>query len=237
VPQATVTLISLSGRQLGHVMATMDGSYQVDAPSKGSYVLIASAQGYQPLASTVVVGDEVVSHDIPLSGTNGLIGTVRSADSKEPVVGAMVVSADVRGEVLASGLTGTDGTFTFVDLVPGPVTIAVTAAGYRPVAFSVEVAGQGVTRTKVEMSAGSQVQGTVRAASRPLNDARVMLVDSAGNVVATATTGADGAYVFIDLDNGEYTVMASGYPPKATHLVVHGRGVDDHDIELSHPGE
>ncbi|MFD6751003.1 MFS transporter, partial [Streptomyces anthocyanicus] len=43
VPQAAVTLISLAGRQLGRSVAQADGSYAVDAPGVGSYVLIASA--------------------------------------------------------------------------------------------------------------------------------------------------------------------------------------------------
>ncbi|MET9964886.1 carboxypeptidase-like regulatory domain-containing protein [Streptomyces sp. NPDC006356] len=237
VPRAAVTLISLGGRQLGRAMAHQDGAYRMAAPGAGSYVLIASADGYEPRASTVVVDDEPVLFDFLLSGTSGLAGTVTSADDKEPVVDAMVIAADVRGEVLATGLTGADGTFALAELVPGQVTLAVTAAGYRPAALPVEVAAQGVTRIGVELSYGSQMRGVVKAAGRPLSDARVTLVDAAGNVVATATTGEDGGYAFSDLDSGEYTVMAAGYPPKAAHLTVHGSGVDDHDIELSHPGE
>ncbi|WP_232840812.1 carboxypeptidase-like regulatory domain-containing protein [Streptomyces sp. Go-475] len=237
VPWAAVTLISLGGRQLGRATAHQDGSYRLEAPGVGTYVLIASADGYQPRASTIVVGDEPVSFDFLLSGTSGLAGNVTSADSKEPVVEAMVIAADVRGEVLATGLTGADGAFDFAELVPGQVTLAVTAAGYRPAALPVEVAAQGVTRIQVELSYGSHVRGVVTAAGRPLDDARVTLVDAAGNVVATATTGEDGGYAFSDLDRGEYTVMATGYPPKAAHLTVRGSGVDDHDIELSHPGE
>ncbi|WP_256090866.1 SdrD B-like domain-containing protein, partial [Streptomyces griseus] len=61
--------------------------------------------------------------------------------------------------------------------------------------------------------------------------------DAAGNVVATATTGEDGAYAFTDLDAGEYAVIATGYPPVAGSLTVSGPGVDGHDIELVHPGE
>ncbi|MBO1336662.1 MFS transporter [Streptomyces sp. VRA16 Mangrove soil] len=237
VARAAVTLISLGGRQLGRAVAQGDGSYAVDAPGAGSYVLIASADGYQPQASTVVVGEEPVSYDILLSGTSGLSGVVKAAETKAPVIGAMVIVTDVRGDVLATGLSGQEGEFTFADLVPGPVTVAVNAAGHRPLALPVEVGGTGVTRVEVELNSGSQVQGTIRAAGRPLNDARVTLVDAAGNVVATATTGEDGAYAFTDLDGGEYTVIATGYPPVATGLAVNGSGVEGHDIELAHPGE
>ncbi|MEC4018904.1 MFS transporter [Streptomyces sp. H27-D2] len=239
VPRSAVTLISLSGRQLGRSVAHADGGYALDAPGSGSYVLIASADGHQPQASTVVVGDEPLGYDILLAGTSGLTGLVRALADGEPVGDAMVVVTDVRGEVLATAKTGAAGEFTFDELVAGTFTIAVNASGFRPTATPVEVGGQGVTRLEIELRSGARVQGTVRAGGdrRPLPDARVTLVDAAGNVVATSTTGEDGAYAFTDLDAGDYTVMASGYPPVAGALTVSGHGVDGHDVELSHPGD
>ncbi|MFF5144248.1 MFS transporter [Streptomyces sp. NPDC013157] len=237
VAQAAVTLISLSGRQLGRSVAGFDGSYRLDAPGAGSYVLIASADGYQPQAATVVVGEEPLPYDLLLSGTSGLSGVVRGAGSALPVKDAMVIVTDVRGDLLATAATGEQGDFRFGELVPGVVTVAVNAAGYRPRAVPVEIGGTGVTRIEVDLDAGAQLQGVVRAPHGPLADARVTLVDAAGNVVGTSTTGLDGAYAFADLDGGDYTVIATGYPPVATALNVTGAGVDGHDIELSHPGE
>ncbi|WP_086778423.1 MFS transporter [Streptomyces griseus] len=239
VARAAVTLISLGGRQLGRSVARSDGGYTLDAPGSGSYVLIASADGYQPQASTVVVGEEPLAFDILLSGTSGLAGTVRAEGSGTPVDGAMVIVTDVRGDVLATGTSGPTGEFAFGELIPGSVTVAVNAAGFRPLALPVEIGGQGVTRVEATLRSGALVQGVVRAGSArsPLTDARVTLIDAAGNVVATATTGEDGAYAFTDLDTGEYTVIATGYPPVAGSLTVSGTGVDGHDIELAHPGE
>ncbi|RPF34714.1 MFS transporter [Streptomyces sp. TLI_185] len=237
VPQAAVTLISLAGRQLGRSVAQADGSYALEAPSVGSYVLIAAADGFQPQASTVVVNGEPVSYDILLSGTSGLSGVVRAAETTLPVKDAMVIVTDVRGELLATVATGEQGEFSLAELVPGAVTVAVNAPGYRPRALPVEVGGTGVTRIEIDLDSGAQLQGVVRAPHGPLADARVTLVDAAGNVVGTATTGTDGAYAFTDLNGGDYTVIATGYPPVATALTVNGRGVDDHDIELAHPGE
>ncbi|MFZ4152480.1 MFS transporter [Streptomyces pseudogriseolus] len=237
VPRAAVTLISLGGRQLGRSVAQDDGSYAVDAPSAGSYVLIAAADGHQPQASTVVVNGEPVSYDVLLSGTSGMTGVVRAAGTGQPVKDAMVIVTDVRGDLLATGTTGEQGEFAFTELVPGAVTVAVNAAGYRPRALPVEIGATGVTRVEADLETGAHVRGVVRAPHGPLADARVTLVDAAGNVVGTATTGDDGAYAFADLDGGEYTVIATGYPPVASALTVAGPGVDDHDIELAHPGE
>ncbi|MFI1046820.1 MFS transporter [Streptomyces griseoruber] len=237
VPRAAVTLISLAGRQLGRSVAQADGAYALDTPGTGSYVLIASADGFQPQASTIVVHDEPLAYDILLGGTSGLTGVVRATGSGAGVKDAMVVVTDVRGELLATAATGDQGEFAVTELVPGAVTVAVNAAGFRPRALPVEIGGTGVTRVEVGLDAGARLQGVVRAPHGPLADARVTLVDAAGNVVGTATTGADGAYAFADLDGGEYTVIATGYPPAAGAVTVAGAGVDGHDIELAHPGE
>ncbi|MEW2548855.1 MFS transporter [Streptomyces sp. NPDC047002] len=239
VPGAAVTLISLAGRQLGRSVARPDGVYAVDAPGPGSYVLIASADGFQPQASTVVVGEEPLPYDILLSGTSGLAGLVRAAEAGTPLPDAMVIVTDIRGDVLATGRSDAQGAFAFGELVPGSVTVAVNASGFRPLALPVEIGGQGVTRIEAVLQSGALVRGTVRAGAdrRPLPDARVTLVDAAGNVVATSTTGDDGAYAFADLNAGDYTVIATGYPPVAGSLTVAGQGVDGHDIELAHPGE
>ncbi|MFI5625612.1 MFS transporter [Nocardioides sp. NPDC051685] len=235
VPYAAVTLISLSGRQLGRSVAHADGAYSVDAPGPGTYVLIASADGFQPQASTVVVGGEPVAYDLLLSGTTGLKGIVRRGEDGAPIQGAMVIVTDVRGDLLSTGTTVADGTFFVDELVPGPATVAVNAEGYRPHAVPIEIGATGVTRLEVELVTGARLTGVVKAAFGPLADARVTLVDAAGNVAGTATTGADGAYAFADLDSGDYTVLATSYPPAASAVSLTGHGVDGHEIVLSHP--
>ncbi|MFB6843768.1 MFS transporter [Streptomyces sp. NPDC056373] len=231
---AAMTLISLHGKQLGRAVSRDDGSYGVHAPGAGSYVLIAASEGCQPQASTIVVAGEPVAYDVLLGGTSGLAGVVRSADGGAPVAEAVVIVTDARGEVLATERTDVLGEFTVTDLVPGPVTLAVSSPKHRPLAQVVEIGGAGTTRVALELRPGAQVRGTVRAGGAPLSDARVTLVDAAGNVVATTRTGPDGAYAFSDLDTGAYTVIATGYPPRAVPLTVRGIGVDDQDIELAH---
>ncbi|MEX3105665.1 MULTISPECIES: MFS transporter [unclassified Streptomyces] len=233
VPGAAVTLISLDGRQLGRAVADADGTYEVRAPGEGTYVLLAAADRLQPQATTVVVGADPVAYDVLLSGSSGLAGVVRGAEGGAPVAGAVVIVTDVRGDVLATTRTDGLGEFALTELVPGAVTVAVSSPKHRPRALPVEIAGTGVTRIEVELQSGAHVRGTVRGAGSPLGDARVTLVDAAGNVVATTTTGADGAYAFSDLDSGQYTVIATGYPPRATGVSLAG-DLDGHDIELAH---
>ncbi|WP_187357055.1 collagen binding domain-containing protein [Actinomadura sp. CNU-125] len=231
---AAVTLISPDGRQAGRAVAHADGSYRVRAPGAGSYVLIASADGHQPQASTIAVTGTAVSYDILLGGMSGLVGVVRSAGSGAPVADAVVIATDVRGDVLATGRTDVRGGFSITELVPGTLTLAVNSAGHRPYATPVEIGATGVTSVEVALRPGVHMRGTVRGAGTPLSGARVTLLDAAGNTVATTTTGPDGAYAFADLDGGAYTVIATGYPPKATGLTVPDGGIDGHDIDLAH---
>ncbi|MDX6315675.1 MAG: hypothetical protein QOF44_5139, partial [Streptomyces sp.] len=237
VAAATLTLISLTGQQLGRATAQADGSYTLPVPGSGSYVLIAAADGCQPQASTVTVGQEPVAYDVVLSANGGLAGVVTSALDNLPVEGAMVVVTDVRGEVLATGKTDAAGAFTFAELPVGDFTVAVNASGCRPTARLVEVGGAGKTRVEIVLQAGAHLQGSVRAGAdhRPLADARLTLLDAAGNVVGTATSGPDGAYAFTDLDAGGYSLIASGYPPVATAVTLEGGGAKGFDVELSHP--
>ncbi|MFF0628552.1 MFS transporter [Streptomyces sp. NPDC004296] len=235
VAQAAVTLISVGGRQLGRTTTDADGGYALPTTGPGTYVLIGSAGARKPQALTVVVGAEPVSFDLTLSGAAGLSGEVREEKNDDPVPGALVVATDVRGEVVASGVVGQDGGFAFNELTPGSYTLAVSAERHRPSALQVEVAAGSRNWYEIRLTLGAQVRGTVRTADGgAVDDARVTLLDPAGNVVGSATSGHDGEYVFTDLDSGDYTLIASGYPPAVAPLRLTASGQAECDIELSH---
>ncbi|MEW2515464.1 MFS transporter [Streptomyces sp. NPDC046870] len=71
VPRAVVTLTSPQGRQLARAEVRADGSFRLDAPGSGRYVLVTSADGYPPQQSTIVVDDEPVVHDVLLTAPAG----------------------------------------------------------------------------------------------------------------------------------------------------------------------
>jgi EmrB/QacA subfamily drug resistance transporter len=238
VPQAVITLIDVNGRQLGRAVSGVDGAYALSVTGPGTYVLIGAAGARQPQAVTVLVGEERVECDLALSGTVALTGTVRDAVDGQPLPGALLVATDVRGEVVSSGTSAADGAFELADLVPGGYTLVVNAPGHRPAALPVDVTPGAADVCEIRLEPGARLHGVVSTATgRPLGDAKVTLLDSAGNVVGTTITGSDGAYGFTDLDGGEYTVIASGYAPVAASVRLDGSGVTDFDVELSHQEE
>jgi carboxypeptidase family protein len=236
IADAALTLIDPSGRQVGRGVSAMDGGYQLAVPGAGTYVLIASAAAHQPQASAVPVGGGPVSLDVVLSGTSGLSGTVTSAGKGAPVAGATATLADDRGEVVGARTTDAAGRYVFGELVAGTYTLVVSADGFRPAALSVSVPGAGEAVQDVDLAGGSTLRGVATVAGgRAVPDARITLLDRAGNVVAVTTTDAAGEYGFSDLPEGEYTVIASGYPPVASAMRVHGGDFSQHDVRLGHP--
>ncbi|MFE1941604.1 MFS transporter [Streptomyces massasporeus] len=234
VPRAALTLIDVTGQQTGRGASGEDGRYALATPGPGSYVLIAAAGGHQPQAVTVTVGERPVELDIVLGGAGNLIGTVVTADGT-PVRDATVTLTNVHGEVVATTRSGREGGYVITELVAGEYTLAASAPAFRPAALPVTVQAARETRRDIELAGGAVLRGTVRAGGgRPVEDARVTLLDVAGNVVDTLTTGPDGTFRFVDLSSGEYTVIAAGYPPVATVLQVAGGGRTERDLQLSH---
>ncbi|MFF8593646.1 MFS transporter [Streptomyces sp. NPDC015220] len=234
VPRAALTLIDIGGQQIGRGASGEDGRYALSTPGTGSYVLIAAAGGHQPQAVSVTVGERPVELDVVLGGAGRLAGTVCTADGS-PVREATVTLTNVHGEVVASTRSGREGGYVITELVAGEYTLAASAPAFRPAALPVSVQASRETRQDIELAGGAVLRGTVRASGgRPVEEARVTLLDAAGNVVDTLTTGADGTFRFVDLSSGEYTVIAAGYPPVATVLQVAGGGRTERDLQLGH---
>ncbi|MFD7707258.1 MFS transporter [Streptomyces sp. NPDC059786] len=234
VPRAALTLIDAGGRQTGRGASAEDGRYALATPGPGAYVLIAAAGGHQPQAVQVTVGERPVELDVVLGGAGRLAGSVLTADGT-PVREATVTLTNVHGEVVAATRSGREGGYLMTDLVAGEYTLAAGAPAFRPAALPVTVQPARETRQDIELAGGAVLRGTARAGGgRPVEDARVTLLDAAGNVVDTLTTGPDGTFRFVDLASGEYTVIAAGYPPVATVLRMAGGGRTERDLQLGH---
>lgn len=220
VSGATVTLADMAGHRLRVARSDPMGLYKLPMVTGGTYLLVASAVGHEPVASLVTIADRPVRHDVTLATVGGLEGTVRLSDGGTPVSGATVTVTDIRGEVVGAVSTAPDGSYRFSNLPEGDYTLVGTAVSHQPVAVSVTVGDGEPTRHDLVLVATGSLRGSVHAQSRPFQGARLTLMNPGGQVVATGVTDGDGRFAFADLPPGEYTLVGAGYFPVAIPIDV-----------------
>ncbi|GAB2703061.1 MFS transporter [Nocardia thraciensis] len=233
VADAALTLIDQRGHQVSRATGGPDGGYRIDAPNPGAYVLIVSATGYQPAAVNVTVGEWPQALDISLLGTGEVSGVVRVGDRGEPLHGVTVTLTDAHGEVVGSAVTDAEGAYACHGVVPGTYTLVAVSDHMRPAATTLTVPDSGLLRHDIELGSTGVLAGLAWADGHAVPDAQVLVLDDHGNPIASARTDAHGQYVVTDLPEGEYTVVARGYPPSTSRVVVDG-GELTHDVRLGY---
>jgi hypothetical protein len=142
---------------------------------------------------------------------------------------------DARGEVVAAVRADSAGRYRVAGVSSGAHTLVVSAEGARPAALTVTMPETGVLTQDIELVSALILSGTVRNGDgRPVPDARIVIQDGDARVVATTHTDDDGQYIVADLPEGEYTVVASGYPPSASRVVLGSGPAAEHDVTLGY---
>ncbi|NKY86725.1 MFS transporter [Nocardia veterana] len=236
VAGAALTLIDQRGHQVARATGDSSGRYSIDPPGSGSYVLIVSANGHQPAAVNVTTDGRTQRIDLTLQGSGELSGVVRSAGAGRPLAGATVTLTDLRGEVVGAAVTGGDGSYVCHGVVSGTYTLVAVAEHMRPSATALVVPDSGLLRHDIELSPMAVLTGTVLADGSPVPDAQVTVLDRSGTPIGTARTDENGQYVLTDLGEGDYTVVARGYPPVTSRVTV-GGGEVEHDVRLGYDDE
>ncbi|MFD0363061.1 MFS transporter [Nocardia sp. GCM10030253] len=234
VPGAALTLIDQRGHQVSRATGDLHGGYVIGVPAGGNYVLIASATGHQPEAVSVVIGHRTLQLDLTLMGSGELSGVVRSARRGEPLAGATVTLTDMRGEVVGAAITAGDGVYVCHGVVSGTYTLVAVADHMRPNATTLTVPDSGLLRQDIDLAPMAVLAGSAWSdGDRFVPDVQITVLDAEGDLTATARTDENGRYVVSDLAEGQYTVVARGYPPVSSRVTVVG-GEVVHDVKLGY---
>ncbi|WP_459115342.1 MFS transporter [Kineococcus deserti] len=236
---AVVTLTDQSGQQIGRTRTDAEGTYSVTPATGGTFLVIVASPSTAPSATLVPVADRPVVHDVVLTGRSAITGRVLTGATGAAVAGALVTLTDVTGQVVGSTRSGSDGTYSFGELVGGAYVLTAQPGGRRPLARALDVPDAGALAVDLQVSSGGRLTGTVVAAGdgRPVREAVVTVVDAGGQVLATTTTGEDGGYAFDDLPGGTCTVTASGYSPVAASADVVEAATTTLDVALGGTSE
>ncbi|MEV6324576.1 MFS transporter [Nocardia sp. NPDC051787] len=234
VPSAALTLIDQRGRQAGRATGGSDGGYVIGAADTGDYVLIVSAVGHQPAAVNVTVGDRPQQVDITLRGSGEVSGVVRSRTRGEPLPGATVTLTDPDGEVVGSATAASDGAYLCHGVVPGTYTLVAIAEHMRPSATTLTVPDSGPLHHDIDLAPMAVLAGNAWSdGGRAVSEVQISVLDAAGVLIATTRTDENGRYVVTDLAEGDYTIVARGYPPVTSRVTVCG-GEAAHDVRLGY---
>ncbi|MFW0787896.1 carboxypeptidase-like regulatory domain-containing protein [Gordonia sp. CPCC 206044] len=242
IGEATITVIDPSGRQAARSVAHPDGTFVVQASGGGHYVLVVSADGFEPSALTITVGNSPVDVDVVLSSMAALSGTVTTSATGETVAKATVAVADHTGQITATAVTDADGRWEVAGLADGMYTVIVTAPGCDPVAETVTLSGTAsatvdvVLRTAAEL-VGVITDGNTGTDGAPVAHSQVALLNDSGEMAASALTDETGRYLFANLAPGDYTVIANGYAPVAATIDVEAGRVATHEFVLGARGQ
>ncbi|MFI6871719.1 MFS transporter [Nocardia sp. NPDC050406] len=232
VPETVLTLIDQYGHQVSRTTGNVRGDYTIGAPEPGNYVLIVSAAGHQPSAVSVTVGHRAQQLDLTLPGSGELTGVVRSALRGDPLSGATVTLTDPHGDVVGTAVTAKDGNYVCHGVVSGTYTLVAVADHMRPRATTLTVPDSGLLRHDIDLAPMAVLSGWAWADEGcPVPDAQITVLDTAGDVTATVRTDEHGHYLVEDLPEGDYTIVARGYPPVSNRVTISGAEVT-HDVRL-----
>ncbi|GAA4404570.1 carboxypeptidase regulatory-like domain-containing protein [Tsukamurella soli] len=234
VPEPTVTVIDPSGRQAARVVGGADGSFALQVGIAGHYVLVASAEGYEPSAAAVIVGATEARIEVVLGRLLAVSGIVMEASHGQPIAGATVTVTDLGGNLNRAAASDPRGSFEISGLAPGQYTLVVTSEGSEPSAQTITVSGDAPTTVTVVLHTVAELTGTVTDGSGgvPVAHSQVVLLDVGGQMVASAVTDETGAYRFPTVIPSDYTVIANGYAPVAATVNVSGGTVVDQQFVL-----
>lgn len=157
-----------------------------------------------------------------------LSGRVTEPD-ETPVPGAAVTLTTAGGVQAAVATTGDDGGYR-MDAPDGRYLLVTSAPDHRPVVHRVALPSVENT-VDVALEPTASLGGVVHDGGRPVPGAAVTLVNTEGSVAVQTHAGPDGRYYTGGLTPGEYTLIASGFPPTRSAVRVTS-GEITHDIQF-----
>ncbi|MDA0637259.1 S8 family serine peptidase [Nonomuraea sp. MCN248] len=167
----------------------------------------------------------------PQDSLGGLAGVVTAGG--QPVAGATVT---IDGPTERTLVTGDDGAFSFVRLLPGEYEVTAEKFGFEPGAATATVTGDQTVTVDLTMTplATATVSGTVTTAGTPEPGARV----AAAGTPLSAVTDASGRYS-LTLPHGTYelTVTPASRCSTAATVPVTVGGDVTRDVELPLRGD
>lgn len=227
VANATVLLTNVASPTPQFLFTGADGRFSFDFSAFSVYDLRVFAGGYYGDSATVIPipvfnPNPVVNFalDVRPTGTGSISGTITNAATGSRVNGAIVEAYDanrpdaIYTATLSLPLPSPAPNYTLGSLATGTYRLRVSANGFIPAERTGVSVTSGTATPGIDIAlvAGqASIAGTtlIGNTARPLEGSLLALLDSELRPVGTATTAADGAFLFSGLGPGTYTATAT----------------------------
>ncbi|NLF38299.1 carboxypeptidase regulatory-like domain-containing protein [bacterium] len=219
-------------RALQHTDAA--GQFLFGGVPGGLNTVCAAASGYVPSTLDILITSALATVTIDLAPLGSVHGHVSAAGQPLP---GMTARLWLQDNAVAETTTDAQGSYVIDGLGDGQYRITMGATPGPVLAshlFTISSAKRHVLYD-LEMTNATLITGVVFApgAAATLADASVYLVKG-GDVVATAFSGATGAYTFAVLESGAFSIHAvSGdtiFPPRTNVMVASGQHLSGQDF-------
>lgn len=238
-PLSGVT-IKLTGAFTASAVTGADGKFIFTGVTPGAVTVTASKIGYSTLTGTVNIVACSIFNVNPVmtpTQTGTIRGTATDSASGRPLSG---VTITVTGSFNRSAITGTDGTFIFINATAGTVNVTATRSGYNIVSGTGTVTAGGVLFFNPQMTASPlpPASGTVTGKvidafdGQPVAWAFVEVLSSG----ATVRTDSTGSFTLTNVPTGSQIIFfyLAGYTDVAMTIdVVEGAMNDLGTISFS----
>lgn len=187
--------------------------------------------GLEYSASFTLQGIQEADINLELPPVSGGAATVYGTvtDGTDPLADATVKLFDSTGAPFQHTLTDASGQYSMSGIPAGTYTIGAVKDGYRlSGALGVTLAASDTTQMNLTCTADATlalgaIAGTITTADlAPMAGAKITLKDSKNAVVASTYSADDGEFLFYDVADGIYTLLASaeGYLTSAPMAVT-----------------
>ncbi|MCF6409864.1 carboxypeptidase regulatory-like domain-containing protein [Pseudalkalibacillus salsuginis] len=189
------------------------GNYSITGLLPGVYNVVASALKYsqESVGATVMSGETSIANlsldPLPAS----VSGTVTDSIG-DPIANATVKLIDLNNVVVGFATTDSNGNYAITNLKRGTYLVLVKASGFAAESTGITLE-QGEALNDLDFSLTAN-PGSIRGfvleveTGEPQEDVTVSVLNGNGIVIATTVTTQTGSYLFQELPQGFYTLIA-----------------------------
>ncbi|MCM2605594.1 carboxypeptidase regulatory-like domain-containing protein [Rossellomorea marisflavi] len=216
IPNATVTVF-FNNVQIASVLTDASGNYTIPGLAPGSYTVVIGATNFSTVTlGTSITGGQTTILNATLTPNPGTLTGLVQDTGANPLAGVniTVTTSSGTGVIVATTVTGTDGTYTITGLAPGNYIVVASNLNFQQGSEGATITSGATTVVNFILTANpGSLAGTITNAQTgaPIAGANVQvrILDAGGTVIATVSSDINGQYSVGNLAPGIYTVVAA----------------------------